>query len=135
MTGRIINNPRYADDTTLMAENEEELKSLLPGMGFPCGSPGKESACNSGDLGSIPGLGRSPGEGKGHLLQHSGLENSMDSPWGRKELDRTKRLSVSLSISQYKLKSQRTNKTLKTFSSISSCLCSTTEGPAPERLL
>ena len=34
-------------------------------MGFPCGSAGKESACNSGDLGSIPGLGRSPGEGKG----------------------------------------------------------------------
>ena len=104
-------------------------------LGFPCGSAGKESTCNMGDLGSIPGLGRSSGEGKGYPLQHSGLENSMDSPWGRKELDRTKRLSVSLSISQYKLKSQRNNKTLKTFSSISSCLCSTTEGPAPERLL
>ena len=38
----------------------------------------KESACNAGDLGSIPGLGRSPGEGKGYPLQHSGLENSMD---------------------------------------------------------
>ena len=38
----------------------------------------KESACNAGDLGSIPGLGRSPGEGKGCLLQSSGLENSMD---------------------------------------------------------
>ena len=47
-------------------------------MGFPCGSAGKESACNAGDLGSIPGLGRSPGEGKGYLLQYSGLENSMD---------------------------------------------------------
>ena len=46
--------------------------------GFPHGSAGKESACNLGDLGSIPGLGRSPGEGKGYPLQYSGLENSMD---------------------------------------------------------
>ena len=44
----------------------------------PCSSAGKESACNAGDLGSIPGLGRSPGEGKGYPLQYSGLENSMD---------------------------------------------------------
>ena len=47
-------------------------------LGFPCGSAGKESACNAGDLGSIPGLGRSPGEGKGYPLQYSGLENSMN---------------------------------------------------------
>ena len=47
-------------------------------MGFPCGSAGKESACNVGDLGSIPELERSPGEGKGYPLQYSGLENSMD---------------------------------------------------------
>ena len=47
-------------------------------MGFPCGSACKESACNVGDLGWIPGLGRSPGEGKGYPLQYSGLENSMD---------------------------------------------------------
>ena len=47
-------------------------------VGFPCGSAGKESTCNAGDLGSIPGLGRSPGEGKGYPLQYSGLENSMD---------------------------------------------------------
>ena len=46
---------------------------------FPCGSAGKESACNAGNLGSIPGLGRSPGEGKGYPLQYSGLENSIDS--------------------------------------------------------
>ena len=45
---------------------------------FPCGSAGKESACNTGDLGSIPGLGRSPGEGKGYPPQYSDLENSMD---------------------------------------------------------
>ena len=47
-------------------------------MGAPFGSGGKESACNVGDLGSIPELGRSPGEGKGYSLQYSGLENSMD---------------------------------------------------------
>ena len=46
--------------------------------GFPDSSVGKESACNVGDLGSIPGLGRSPVEGKGYPLQYSGLENSMD---------------------------------------------------------
>ena len=46
--------------------------------GFPDSSVGKESTCSAGDLGSIPGLGRSPGEGKGYPLQYSGLENSMD---------------------------------------------------------
>ena len=47
-------------------------------LGLPCGSVGKESACNAGDLGSIPGLGRSQGEGKGYPLQYSGLENFMN---------------------------------------------------------
>ena len=47
-------------------------------MGFPGSSAGKESACNSGDSSSIPGLGRSPGKGNGYPLQYSGLENSMD---------------------------------------------------------
>ena len=47
-------------------------------QGFPCDSAGKESTCNAGDLGLIPGLGRSPGEGKGYPLHYSGLENSMD---------------------------------------------------------
>ena len=65
-------------------------------MGFPFSSAGKESACNAGDLGSIPGLGRFPGEGKGYPLLYSGLESSMDySPWGRKELDTTEQLSRS----------------------------------------
>ena len=43
-----------------------------------CGAAGKESSCSAGDLGSTPGLGRSPGEGKGYPLQYSGLENSTD---------------------------------------------------------
>ena len=47
-------------------------------LGFPCGSSGKAFPCNAGDLGSIPGLGRSPGEGKSYPLQCSGLENSVD---------------------------------------------------------
>ena len=47
-------------------------------LGFSCGSAGQESTSYAGDLGSIPGLGRSPGEGKVYPLQYSGLENSMD---------------------------------------------------------
>ena len=51
-------------------------------MGFPCGSEIKVSACNAGDLGSIPGLGRFPGEANGNPLQYSFLENPMDrGPW------------------------------------------------------
>ena len=51
----------------------------LPGTSdFPSDSAGKESICNAGDLGLIPGLGRSPREGNGYPLQYSGLENSMD---------------------------------------------------------
>ena len=66
---------------------------------FPGGSEGKGSTYNAGDLGSIPGLGRSPGEGNGNPLQYSCLENPMDggtwlgySPWGRKESDTTEQL-------------------------------------------
>ena len=70
-------------------------------LDFPCGSAGKESTCNLGDLGLIPGLEDSPGEGKGYPLQYSGLENSMDySPWGLKESDSTEQLSLSLSDSK-----------------------------------
>ena len=54
------------------------LYSITGVQGFPDSSVGKESTCNEGDLGSIPGLGRSPGEGKGYPLQYSDLENSMD---------------------------------------------------------
>ena len=51
---------------------------LRPDPGFPGGSVGKESTCNAGDLGTIPGLGRSPGGGHGNPLQYSCLENTMD---------------------------------------------------------
>ena len=70
-------------------------KVYISHEGFLGGSAGKECACNVGDLGSTPGLGRSPGEGKGYPLQYSGLENSMVySPWGHKELDMTEQLSL-----------------------------------------
>ena len=62
--------------TTFTRTLEYNCMSLY--FGFPGGSDGKESACNAGDLGSIPGLGRSPGEGNGNPLQYSCLKNSMD---------------------------------------------------------
>ena len=71
-------------------------------LGFPGGSDGKESVCNVGDPGSIPGLGRSPGEGNGNPLQYSFLENPHEhrsltgySPWGHKESDMTEQLILS----------------------------------------
>ena len=70
---------------------------------FPCGSDSKASVYNVGDLGSIPGSGRFPGEGNGNPLQYSCLENPMDGeawcPWGCKELDMTERLHFHFHIS------------------------------------
>ena len=64
-------------------------------VGFPFGSVGKESACNEGDLGSNPGLGRTPGEGKGLTpVFWPGEFHGLYSPWGHKELDTTERLSL-----------------------------------------
>ena len=70
-------------------------------FGFPGGSVGKESACNVGDVGSIPGLGRSSGGGHGNPLQYPCLENphgqrsmGIYSPWGHKESDMTEQLSL-----------------------------------------
>ena len=79
----IINNPHQSDtfviidELTLKYHNHLKIIVYIR-LGFPCSSAGKESTCNVGDLGLIPGLGRSPGEGKGYPLQYSGLENSMD---------------------------------------------------------
>ena len=74
-------------------------------MVFPGGSDGKESACNVGDLSSIPGLGKSAGEGNGNPLQYSCLENPHRrrrlagySPWGHKELDTTEQPSTESQI-------------------------------------
>ena len=75
-------------------------------LGFPGDSDGKVSACSAGDLGLIPGLRRSAGEGKGYPLQYSGPENSMD--WivhgGHKELDATEQLSLSIQLKSLQMK-------------------------------
>ena len=61
-----------------MKHNYHTQRILKGLMGFPGGSDGKESACNAGDLGLIPGLGRFPGERNGYPFQYSCLENPMD---------------------------------------------------------
>jgi len=63
--------------------SQKALRTVCPVRGFPGGSDGKESACNVGDLGSIPGWRRSPGEANGNPLQYSCLENPMDRRPGR----------------------------------------------------
>ena len=82
-----------------LLEKEQATRSIF--IGFPSESAGKESACNAGDKGSVPGLERSPGEGHGYPLQYSCLENPRGqrslvgySPWGCKESDMTERLST-----------------------------------------
>ena len=74
---------------------------LVPAWGFPGSSDGKATAYNAGDLGSIPGLGKSPGGGNGNAFQYSCLESphgqrslARYSPWSRKESDTTERLST-----------------------------------------
>ena len=77
-------------------ENNKIVHLEIVYVGFPGSSNGKESACNAGDQSSIPGLGRSPGEGHGNPFQYSCLENSTDrgpgglySPWGLTGSDMT----------------------------------------------
>ena len=63
---------------SLSGTSAHPLSQVATASGLPCGSDGKESACHAGDLGSIPGSERCPGEGNGNPLQHSCLENPMD---------------------------------------------------------
>ena len=89
----VIGVPSRASLIAQLVKNLPAMQDLIPGsgrspgeergyhssiLGLPCGSAGKESACNAGDLGSIPEWGRSPGEGNGNSLQYSCLENSKD---------------------------------------------------------
>ena len=92
--------------TTQQLNNNIIPRPKLFHLGFPGGSVSKESACNMGDLGLIPGLGRFPGWGHGNPFQYSCLENPQEqsslmgcSPWGRKESDATKWLSTAQAVS------------------------------------
>ena len=82
LIAQLVKNPCEMQETlvqflSLIPWRRDRLPTQIF-LGFPHGSVGKQSACNVRDLDSIPGLGRSPGEGKGYPLQYSGLENSMD---------------------------------------------------------
>ena len=107
-------SPPSAYSPHLCERNESQTSTVIPSRapkctrfgvilvwGFPSGSAGKESTGNAGDLGSIAGLGRSPGGGHGNPLQYSCLENPHGqrslvgySPWGHKESDMTESLST-----------------------------------------
>ena len=83
----------------------KKKKRFIPQTEFPCGSVGKDPACNARDLGSIPGLGRSPGEGNSNPFQYSFLENphgprslASYSLWSCKESDTTQQLSTFLKL-------------------------------------
>ena len=82
LISQLVKNPPSMWETPVQFLDWEEPwrrdRPPTPILGFPPVSAGKESACNVGDLGSIPGLGKIPREGKGYPLQYSGLENSMD---------------------------------------------------------
>ena len=102
-------------------KNDNEMWSL---MGFPGGSDGKESACNVGDLGSIPVLERSPGGRHGHPLQYPCQENPHGqrslvgySPWGHKESDMTEWLSMAA----HKVEQWILSRNLETFTKVSFC--------------
>ena len=90
----------YRDTTSFGVISQTRFGKTYRDVAFPGSSEGKASACNVGDLGSIPGTGRSPGEGNGNPLQYSCLEKSHGqrslvgySPWGRKESDMTEQSS------------------------------------------
>ena len=91
-------------------------------LGFSCSSVGKESACNAGNLGSIPGLGRAPREGNGNPLQYSCLKNPMDrGAWQATVHGVTKSLTQLKQLSRHTCKIQKlANKTMFYFSSVQS---------------
>ena len=98
---QLVKNPPVMQETLvqfLRREDRLEKRQATHSsiLGLPCGSGGKESACNAGDLVWNLGFGRSSGEGKHYPLQYSGLENSRDYR-SHKESDMTERLSLSLS--------------------------------------
>ena len=107
LIAQLVKNLPVMQETPVWFQSSEDLlgRDRLPTpifLGFPCGSAGKKSAYNAGNLGSILVLGRSPGEGKGYSLQYSGQENSMDyTPWGWKESDTIEWLSLHSYYNEY----------------------------------
>ena len=95
-TQKCMQNTHW-EQTGVPDQRERNIQIHAKLTGFPDSSVGKDSTCNAGDPFLIPGLGRSAGEGIGYPLQYSGLENSMDCPWGHKELDMVEWLANSLS--------------------------------------
>ena len=80
---QLVKHPPAMQETPVrfLGQEDSPEKDRLPTavfLDFPCGSAGKESACNAGELGLIPGFGRSPGEEKGYPLQYSSLKDSID---------------------------------------------------------
>ena len=120
---QLVKNPSAIQETLVQLRGQKIpwRRDRLPTsvfLDFPGGSVGKESTCSAGDLGSIPGLGRSPGGGHGHPLQYSCLENPHGqrslagySPWDPKELDTTERPSTA----QHMIIIQRLAMQLQTF--------------------
>ena len=77
MIPKFVFQPNVKFHVSTQTKQMTKISSPKYTHSFPCGSAGKESTCNVGELGYIPGLGRSPREGKGYPLQNSGLKNSM----------------------------------------------------------
>ena len=96
LIAQLVKNLPAMQETSVQFLGQGDRLPIPVFLEFLCGSAGKESVHNVGDLDSIPGLGRSPREGKGYLLQYSGLKNSMDCivPRGRKESDTTEQRSL-----------------------------------------
>ena len=98
---QLVKNPPAMQETLVRfwVRDIPWRRDRLPALaffGFPFGSAGKESTCNAGDLGSIPGLGSSPGEGNGYPLQHSCLENSKDRGAWQATVDRVTKSQIRL---------------------------------------
>ena len=94
----------HSQEAQLASANPEDMFPPLLSVGFPGGSDSKESACNAGDLGSIPGLGRPPGEENGYLLQCSCLENSMDrGAWQATVLSLSQRNNINYFVFSFRI--------------------------------
>ena len=103
LIAQLVKNPPAMQETPVLFLGREDPleRDRVPSpvfLGFPCGSPGKEPACNAGDLGLIPVLGRSPGEVERPPTPvfWPGEFHGVYNPWGRKELDMTESLSLLL---------------------------------------